>query len=83
MLHVYSCLSVFSINCLNKLSLTKIEGQPRTDNPEKPVTPGNQERTIQRNQQHRAHKTQDKDKQKAKPQTNVLDTATRKHIEIT
>ena len=81
MLYVYSCLSVFSINCLNKLSLTKIEGatkngqsretgntgQPRTDNPEKPATPG----------------AQDKDKQKAKPQTNVLDTAMRKHIEIT
>jgi hypothetical protein len=57
MLHVYSCLSVFSINCLNKLSLTKIEGatkngqsretgntgQPRTDNSEKPATPGAQD----------------------------------------
>jgi chloramphenicol 3-O-phosphotransferase len=43
---------------------------------------GNREWTIQRNWQHRVHKTQDEDNQNKKIAQYVLDTTMRKHGEM-
>ena len=70
MLHVYICLSVFSINCSNKLILTETEGATKNGQSRETGNTGGTRHKTKTNKKH-------------KPQTNVLDTAMRKHIEIT